>query len=236
MSDASHFTFHVSLKLCGIMMAKSVIKQLNYYFDLRFLVKFIVLFLVFYYVNIFFVQLTLPGKWHSDFFVEHLNYIGWLTGSLTHTANFITHTLGLDTIVEGNDKLSLVQGPRVIVKWECIGLGIMSFWLAFVLAQGISLKRKILLGFGGVFVVWFMNCCRIALLVFALDRNLKPWKKNLTLIGGINHHDLFNYACYAVILLSIFIYYKVSAKKDHPAKSTGTMSGVERETVEVNGQ
>jgi len=218
------------------MMAKSVIKQLNYYFDLRFLLKFISFFLVFYYVNIFFVQLTLPGKWHSDFFVEHLNYIGWLTGSLTHTANFITHTLGLNTIVEGNDKLALVQGPRVVVKWQCIGLGIISFWLAFVLAQDIRLRKKLLLGLAGALAVWFMNCCRIALLVFALDRNLKPWKKNLTLIGGINHHDLFNYACYAVILLLIFVYYRVSAKKDQPEKSAGAVSGGKRETVKVNGQ
>ena len=208
------------------MMAKSVIKQLNYYLDLRFLIKFIALFLVLYYVNIFFVQLTLPGKWHNDFFVEHFNYIGWLTGSLTHTANLITHTLGLDTIVESNDTLALAQGPRVVVRWQCIGLGIISFWLAFILAQDMRLKRKIFLGLGGVLVVWFMNCCRIAMLVFALDRNLKPWKKKLTLIGGINHHDLFNYACYAVILLSIFIYYKVSAKKAQPGESAGTMSDV----------
>jgi exosortase/archaeosortase family protein len=213
------------------MMAKSVIKQLNYYFDLRFLLKFISFFLVFYYVNIFFVQLTLPGKWHSDFFVEHLNYIGWLTGSLTHTANFITHTLGLNTIVEGNDKLALAQGPRVVVKWQCIGLGIISFWLAFVLAQDIRLKKKLLLGLAGTLAVWFMNCCRIALLVFALDRNLKPWKKNLTLIGGINHHDLFNYGCYAVILFSIFIYYKISVKKGQAGKSAGAVLGGKRETA-----
>ena len=136
------------------MMAKSVIKQLNYYLDLRFLIKFIALFLVLYYVNIFFVQLTLPGKWHNDFFVEHFNYIGWLTGSLTHTANLITHTLGLDTIVESNDTLALAQGPRVVVRWQCIGLGIISFWLAFILAQDMRLKRKIFLGLGGVLVVY----------------------------------------------------------------------------------
>jgi len=206
------------------MMAKSVIKQLNYYFDLRFLVKFISLFLLFYYVNIFFVQLALPGKWHNDFFVEHLNYIDWLTGSLTHTAHFITHILGLSAIVENNDTLALTQGPRVIVKWQCIGFGIMSFWLAFVLAQDIRFKRKVLLGLAGVLVVWLMNCCRIALLAVALDRNLKPWKKSLTFIGGINHHDLFNYGCYAVILLLIFVYYKVSAKKGGADKSARIIS------------
>ena len=208
------------------MTVKSVIKQLNYYFDLRFLVIFISLFLVFYYVNIFFVQLTLPGKWHSDFFVAHFNYIGWLTASLTHTANFITHTIGLNSHVESNNILALEQGLRVIVKWECIGLGIMSFWLAFVLAQRMSLKRKVLLGLGGIFVVWFMNCCRIGLLLVALEHNLKPWKKKLTLIGGINHHDLFNYGCYAVILLLIFIYYKVSTKKAQPEKSNRTLSNM----------
>jgi len=126
----------------------------------------------------------------------------------------------LDSFVTGNNTLWAKEGGhRVIVLWQCIGLGVFSFWFAFILAQRIAIKKKILLCVGGALAIWFLNCMRIGLLLVALDRNLKPWKKSLKLIGNINHHDIFNFICYSFILLMIVVYYKISKRKKQSAAS-----------------
>ncbi|MFT3705758.1 MAG: hypothetical protein QM802_25540 [Agriterribacter sp.] len=196
---------------------KSVTGTLNRYIDLGFLLKFVGLFLALYYTNIFFVQLTLPGKWYSPFFAEHFNYISWLTSSLTHTANIITQAFGLDTSVVDDNILAANHGHRVVVKWECLGLGIFSFWLAFVMAQSLPTRKKILLALGGIIGIWLLNCIRIGLLLVALEKDLKAWKQSWRFIGKVNHHDLFNYACYTFILLMILVYYRVSRRKKQAA-------------------
>lgn len=197
------------------------IKSLNHYIDIGFILKFIGLFLLFYYVNLFFVTLTLPGKWHSDFFSGHLNYVQWLTDSLTHMSGYIASLFGVENYirVETNSVVSASSGRAVNVKWECIGLGIYSFWLAFILAHKMSIKRKLLFSIGGIVAMWLLNCIRIALLLYAVEHNLKAWKKSWKFIGDINHHDLYNYACYIIIIGMIYLYYRKTSKKTSTVKA-----------------
>lgn len=190
-------------------------KSFNRYIDIGFVAKFIGLFLLFYYVNLFFVQLTLPGDWHNDFFVAHFNYIQWLTDSLTHMSGYIASLLGVENYVRVNTNsvVSVTSGRAVNVKWECIGLGIYSFWLAFILAHKMSFKRKLLFSVSGIIAMWLLNCIRIALLLYAVEHNLKAWKKSWKFIGDVNHHDLYNYACYIIIIGMIYLYYRRTSKK-----------------------
>ncbi|MFT3946000.1 MAG: archaeosortase/exosortase family protein [Agriterribacter sp.] len=191
------------------------LRSLNRYIDISFIAKFIGLFLLFYYTNIFFVQLTLPGKWHSDFFSNNLNYVQWLTDSLTHMSGYIANLLGVENYVktETNSIVSATNGRGVIVKWECIGLGIYSFWLAFILAHKMNIKRKILFSISGLILMWLLNCIRIALLLYGIEHNLKAWKKSWKFIGNVNHHDLYNYVCYILIIGMIYFYYRRTTKK-----------------------
>lgn len=203
------------------MATKSIMRELksvNNYIDLGFLLKFIGFFLVFYYANLFFVQLTLPGgKWYNEFFSNNLNYIEWLTASLTHMSGYIGELFGVDNYVRGHSVVATSSGRGVNVKWECIGLGIYSFWLAFILAHKMSAKRKIILSVVGIVLMWLLNCIRIALLLYAVDNNLKEWKKSWKFIGDINHHDLYNYACYIIIIGMIYLYYRKTSKKTKAA-------------------
>lgn len=198
----------------------SQLKSLNHYIDIGFVVKFIGLFLVFYYVNVFFVELTLPGKWHNDFFVTHLNYIQWLTDSLTQMSGSIASMFGVENYIRDatNSVVSVNTGRAVNVKWECIGLGIYSFWLAFIFAHKMSFKRKLLFSIGGIVAMWLLNCVRIALLLYAVEHNLKAWKKSWKFIGDVNHHDLYNYACYIIIIGMVYLYYRKTSKKAVPVK------------------
>lgn len=198
------------------------LKALNRYIDLTFLFKFIGLFLLFYYGNLFFVDLSIPGgKRYSESFATNYNYISWITASLTYMSNFIGHVLGMDSYVRGSaDILSTTSGHSVYIKWQCIGLGLYSFWFAFILSHQMNIPKKILFGLGGVLLIWLINCIRIALLLLALENNMRGWKKSLRLIGDVNHHDLYNYVCYAVIIGMIYIYYRKTSRKTAAIKIT----------------
>lgn len=199
-----------------LVMLKTVGKEINRYFDFSFLLKFGAFFAVFYYLNMYFVDLTLPGEKHSAFFTEHLNYIYWITGSIMHTANIMTQSVGIDTHVVNTRYLVVPGGHSLFMNWQCVGLGIFSFWAAFILANKMNWKRKIIWGIGGLLGIWFLNCCRTALLMIALENNWKEWKQSWTHGRTLDHHDLFNYGCYVLILGLIWFFYK--RYKNSPAE------------------
>lgn len=191
-----------------LAILKSINREINRYFDFSFLLKFLTFFAVFYYTNMYFVGLTLPGENHNPYFTEHLNYINWITGSIMYTANLITQSVGLDTHVVNTRYLVVPGGHSLFMNWQCVGLGIFSFWAAFILANGMNLKRKMLWGIGGFLVIWFLNVCRTALLMVALENNWKEWKQGWKHGRSIDHHDLFNYGCYVILLGMIYLFYK----------------------------
>ena len=89
--------------------------------------------------------------------------------------------------------------------YACLGMGLMSFWLSFVIADRASVKRKAIWCVTGVSAIWFINCCRVALLLMAFENN---WKVN----EYANHHTIFNIVAYALLLILIYFYMK-SGKK-----------------------
>ncbi|MFT3747780.1 MAG: exosortase/archaeosortase family protein [Agriterribacter sp.] len=199
------------------MTAKSVIqniKSVNQYIDLGFLAKFIGMFLAFYYANHFFVELVSPeSKSYNAYIATHYNYVSWSISSLTHMSGYIGELMGVENYIKGDALLVSSIHRGVYVKWQCIGLGIYSFWLAFILAHKMSIGRKILYSVGGIVLMWLLNCFRIALLLYGIAHNLKPWKKSLKFIGNINHHDLYNFVCYMLIIAGIYLYYRKTSKK-----------------------
>lgn len=188
------------------------------YFDISFAVKFLVLFAVFYYANMVFVELITPGDSYNAYFAGHLNYIYWITGSIMHTANLITRAVGLDTQVVNTRYLVVPGGHSLFMNWQCVGLGIFSFWAAFILANSMSWKRKILWGASGFLAIWFLNCCRTALLMIALENNWKEWKQGWMHGRTLDHHDLFNYGCYIILLGMIFLFYRRFSAKQSAQK------------------
>ncbi|HEX5024053.1 MAG TPA: hypothetical protein VFV68_02225 [Agriterribacter sp.] len=204
-----------------MLSIKSATKEINKYLDFSFVLKFVALFAIFYYTNMYFVSLTVPGDAYSEYFVQHFNYINWITGTIMHTANLMTQAAGLDTFVENTRRLVVPGGHRLFMNWQCVGLGIFSFWAAFVLANDMNWSKKIRWGLGGFFAIWFLNCCRTALLMIALEHHWKEWKQSWTFGRTLDHHDLFNYGCYMVLLGMIYFFYKKSRGKETD-NGTGT--------------
>jgi exosortase/archaeosortase family protein len=173
-------------------------KHVSGYFDLSYFAKFLVLLLSLYYFNKMFWGLTDPKNFYVPFFDKYFNYISWLTTSILKAASLIDSVFGVKASITGNN-IFVPQGASVLLSYECLGFGIMSFWIAFIVADRSNLKRKALWCFAGVALIWVINCWRIAILMLALQ-NKWPQSKH------IDHHDMFNVAAYLLILLLIYLY------------------------------
>ncbi|ADB39508.1 exosortase/archaeosortase family protein [Spirosoma linguale] len=169
------------------------------YVDGAYLVKLILVFTSLYYFNIFYWGLTDPQNQYSYFLDHYLNYISWFQQSILYMANLLTHLAGLPTFVDLPQQIRTASGATVIISFDCLGFGVLSFWTAYIVAQTGTWKNKLAWCLTGIGIIWFVNCCRIALLLFALEKN---WPES----QYIDHHDLFNVAAYGIILTLMYFH------------------------------
>lgn len=107
------------------------------------------------------------------------------------------HWLGISALVDGK-LIYVINGKSLSMDVPCIGLGIMFFWVAFIIAGTSLAKRKIAWCIGGLIAIWLINCLRVTILLYSLE---KDWN-----IGQyVDAHDMFNYTAYGVILMFIWI-------------------------------
>ncbi len=182
-------------------------KEIAHYIDVAYFVKFAVLFTCLYFFNNLFVGVTQPGGTYFPFLADHFNYVGFIQNSVIHTSNFIAHILGIKSYVGAAYTLYNPDGSGVQMGWACAGLGVMSFWIAFVLADGVSLKKKLLWIVAGLLSIWVINCARITLLLVALN---KQWED----INNMDHHEFFNICSYVVIGFMILLYTTYAKKQE----------------------
>ncbi|MFB9844085.1 exosortase Y [Mucilaginibacter ginsenosidivorans] len=176
-------------------MAKRVFEKGS---PLRFVVTFLTLFLLFYYFNIFFFGITSPGNHYSDFLARHLNYIQALRTFLLASTKTVLSWFGFTSIYNNTEILVMGKG-RLILIYSCLGLGLMSFFSAFVIAYPQKLKSKLLFLICGIAVIQVLNILRFVLLAAF-------WKQRQGLI--LDHHAIFNIIIYVIIGLSLYIWVK----------------------------
>lgn len=165
---------------------------------LRFIILFLGLFAAFYYFNIFFFGLTSAGNHYNAFLADHLNYIRGLRYLLLHISAQVLNWLGFTAIC--NDYELLVAGHGLIqLVYSCLGLGVMSFFVAFVLAYPKKLKAKLLFLVAGILSIQALNVLRFVLLALF-------WKKQNGRI--VDHHTIFNIIIYLIIAISLYFWVK----------------------------
>ena len=187
-----------ALKAYGARIENS---SLSKYVDITFLMKFAFLMAGIYYFNVFYISIIdARGLVYSSFFDQHLNYFALLRASILHTANGIDHLYGLHSYV-ADPRLKLPNGHGVYVDLACLGYGVMSFWIAFIVAHKANWYKKLAWAAGGVVFLWFLNCCRVALLLIAVTKrwNTEKW---------MDSHALFNLVVYAFVIAMVFAYYQ----------------------------
>jgi exosortase/archaeosortase family protein len=170
----------------------------------RFAIVFVVLFLLLYYFNILFFGITLKGNYYSPFLAKHLNYIDALRWVLLHSAAQMLTWLGFITRVS---KYELLVAGHGVIKliYTCLGLGVMSFFAAFIIAYPKTLRSKLILLVTGILGIQILNIIRFMLLALY-------WTRSKTRI--IDHHLIFDIIIY--IIIAITLYHWVNSKKNDP--------------------
>ena len=165
---------------------------------LRFVITFIVLFALLYYFNIIFFGLTSTGNNYNAYLSQHLNYISGLRLILLKSSAFILNIFGFSAIF--NEYELLVAGHGVLkLVYSCLGLGVMSFFAAFVIAYPAKWLNKLLFLAAGLAGIQLLNVARFVVLAIFWD------KKNTHIL---DHHTVFNIFIYLVIAVSLYFWVK----------------------------
>lgn len=170
---------------------------------LRFAALFLVLFLLFYYFNLWAFSRTTPGgPHHNTFLAQHFNYIKGLRWLLFLCTSALLKCLGYSVVYNNYDLL--VAGHATIqVVYSCLGLGVLSFFTAFVIAYPKPMKSKVIVFFAGIFGIEFLNVIRFAILAL--------YGNNVNRL--IDHHTLFNIIIYLLITAGLYFWIKPDITK-----------------------
>ncbi|MES2417948.1 MAG: archaeosortase/exosortase family protein [Bacteroidota bacterium] len=180
---------------------------------IRFVVLLVVLYLIFSQGNLFMNSVTSPGaRFYNAFIADHFNYIQWIRSSLIWFGAGIIKLFGFYTIHNETDIL-VVDGPYLRINYSCIGLGVMSFFLAFVIAFPAKLKSKLRLFIIGTLMIYVLNVCRIAGLGILLGF-FKSQRDNFTY-----HHEVFNIIVYCSIFALLYFWIKKNTKQPNSLKN-----------------
>ena len=195
--QAFWFRLVVDIKIDEIINAqKGTIKTTKTANPLAFLIKFVLLFLLFYYFNIYYFRVTSPGSHYIPFLADHLNYISWLRTVLLKSSAGLLNLMGFTAIT---DEYSLLVAGHGILKivYSCLGLGVISFFAAFVIAFPGKTKSKLYFLLAGIIGIEALNVLRFVLLAIF-------WNKKEHHI--IDHHTIFNLLLYLIIAFTLYFW------------------------------
>ena len=165
-----------------------------------FVVKLLFFYFLFSQGNLFMNSvISVGGKYYNAFIAENFNYIQGLRTILITPAVWIIKLFGFYAINNEMDVM-VVDGPMLRVNYSCLGLGVMSFFTAFVIAFPAKLKAKIRLFIIGTIMIYVLNVGRIAGLGVLLGF-FKSQRDNFTY-----HHEIFNVIVYLCIFLLLYLY------------------------------
>lgn len=161
--------------------------------------KFIAAYCVLYYGSQAIIGLSAPQGWYSQFVHNYLDYPALLRKALLKSSQALLGWMGYATEMPEEYNIRMVGGRGVRMVYSCLGIGIASFWIAFILANETGIKKKIIFILAGVFFIFLINVARIILLFIAVNKN-KPMP------FGIEHHTLFNIASYCLVILMMLVF------------------------------
>ena len=145
----------------------------------RYIVRFLLLFSLLYYGSYAVIGVSAPGgKYYSEVVSRYADYPAWLRTGLLHTSAFVLRMAGHEPKVEAPYKVRISNGRGVKLVYSCLGIGLLSFWMA------------------GIFLV---NVGRLVMLVLSAN-GYWTWKTDT------DHHTLFNIACYLLILSMMLLF------------------------------
>jgi exosortase/archaeosortase family protein len=177
-------------------------KRRNLNMALKFLLTFLFFFLFFYYFNIMFYGLTTPGGHYYAFVARYLNYIQALRWVLLNVSVFLLDLAGYSAVCNNYNLLVAGHGSIQLV-YSCLGLGVISFFSAVVIAYPKPVRAKIIFFMAGLCCIEILNVLRFMLIaLFWTDEDNKI----------IDHHTIFNLIIYIIVALGLFFWLKNNTK------------------------
>ena len=161
-----------------------------------FAIKFIVLFAVFYGGYLGLIGLTAPGNHYSPFLAHYLNAVHWLRWLLLHATMLALKTLGYHVVVNEYDLL-VAGHNHIILNYDCLGVGVMCFFAAFVIAFPKHIRPKLTFLFSGLLIIQLLNVVRLAWLALF-------WSKRHPYFA--DQHTIFNTTIYIIIAVALYFW------------------------------
>ncbi|WP_276133214.1 exosortase/archaeosortase family protein [Polluticoccus soli] len=164
---------------------------------------------LFYGCSYFVIGITSPTHLYSSIIHERLDFISSFRSLLLHGASALLDILGITNQIIDHS-ISVPDKIRVTVHTACLGIGILSFWWAIVLAypHSLKLKFKFLLS-GSVFLVG-LNILRIFFLAYIYAVGIG------TRYSHIDHHLVFNVIVYLILAAMVIKWLNASPVKPAP--------------------
>lgn len=167
-----------------------------------FVVKLLFFYFLFSQGNLFMNSvLSEGGKYYNAYIATHFDYIQALKSALIVPAVWIIKLFGFYAIHNEMDVM-VVEGPHLRINYACLGIGVMSFLTAFVIAFPAKLKPKFKLLVFGLLMIYVLNVMRIAALGVLLGF-FQSQRNNFTY-----HHEIFNILVYICIFILLYFWIK----------------------------
>jgi exosortase/archaeosortase family protein len=166
--------------------------------SLRFVILFLGLFFLLYYFNIFYMGIAAPGNYYVPFLAEHLDYISGFRNLLISISAGILRIFGYQ-VFTSETTLHAYDAGGITVVYSCLGFGVMSFFVAFVLAwPEKNMNSKLWFIPTGLILIQVLNIARF--IMITLFWRTSPYR------SWIDHHTLFNFILYVVLLAAIYFW------------------------------
>ena len=173
---------------------------------IKFVIALFILYILFSQGNLFMNSVMSPGsRFYNAYIADHFDYIQGLKTALIVPAVWIIKAFGFYAIHNEMDVM-VVSGPYLRVNYSCLGLGVMSFLAAFVLAFPAPWKSTFKMLVIGFIAIYVLNVLRIAGLGVLLGF-FKSQRNNFTY-----HHEIFNIIVYICIFAMLYFWIKKSNK------------------------
>ena len=164
----------------------------------RFVVLFLGLFLLLYYFNIFSMGIAAPGNYYSPFVDEHLDYIAGFRHLLISISAWLLKMAGYQ-VFTSDTTLHAFNTGGITVVYSCLGFGVMSFFVAFVVAwPRRSIISKLWFIPMGLLLIQAMNIARFIIITLFWGNSYYS--------SLVDHHTIFNTILYGTLLAGIYFW------------------------------
>ena len=163
--------------------------------------KFLGTFCILYFGTKAIIGLTVPSGYYSPFVATYLDYPSLLRRSLLNGTRLLAALFGFDTHLRDAYRIYILNGRGVRLVYGCLGYGLLSFWIAFIVANKGNFIKKTKWIITGCFFIWFINVIRISLVLIANNQN---WNISITM----EQHTVFNITVYILIFFMIWLFHR----------------------------